>query len=437
MESLPAPALRRACKRRWMPWGLGLLAPLLLPYVGALAQPSPAGATAEAALWAEVRDSQKAGDLQAYLDAFPAGTYAPLARRRLQALGPAPSGAPPAAAAPAMPRADQPAAVRVPAQECDRLAEPRRVALGGADPSFGPGLRGTQVDAAPARAACARAMAEHPGEARFIAYAVRAAEAADDKPEAVRLYRLAAERGNAFAQYVMGDTLLSGDLGVEKDAGGGMHWLRLAAGQGVPVAQAELGAVLVFGADGVATDPKEDVPLLRLAAAAGDDGAQNNLGRLAVNGQAGVPQDYVEGARWYRLAMEGGSADAPANLGELYANGSGVAWDDAEAVRLFRIGVERGSADAQNSLGTMHEDGRGGLAKDDKGAARLFRLSADGGDAGGQYNLGRMVQAGRGGLVADPAEALRLYRLAAAQGNVQAPDEVKRLEAELQARPRQ
>ena len=76
-----------------------LAAVLVLLAGAALAQPARPGggpATAEAALSAEVRDSTQADDLQAYLDAYPGGAYAPLARRRMQALGVAPAGpAPP------------------------------------------------------------------------------------------------------------------------------------------------------------------------------------------------------------------------------------------------------------------------------------------------------------------------------------------------------
>lgn len=374
MKHVPAPSLLDLIRCRRMAWTFALVAPLLLAPLGATAQPAAGPATAESALWAEVRDSQRPGDLQAYLDAFPAGTYAPLARRRLQALGPAPAGL----AAPAQPGPAQAVAAvaPVPAQDCDRLAEPGRKSLGKGDAWFGPGVRDAQMDAPAARAACARAMAQFPGEARFAAYAAYAAEVAKDNAEAVRLYRLAAERGNAFGQWNVAYTLLYGDLGVPRDAAGGMHWLRLAVGQGVLRAQEVLGWVLAKDAEGVPANPEEGVRLLRLAAAAGGEEAQYNLGFLAVTGEAGVPQDYMEGARWYCLAIEGGNEDAPGALGFLHASGLGVAQDDVEGVRLFRVGVERGSADAQNRLGTMYEIGRGGLAKNAAALEAVKKLEA-------------------------------------------------------------
>ena len=74
---------------------VAVLTPLLAFGGGAAAQPA-APSPAETALWAEVRTSRQPDDLQAYLDAYPQGAFAPLARRRLAALGAgdAPAGRP-------------------------------------------------------------------------------------------------------------------------------------------------------------------------------------------------------------------------------------------------------------------------------------------------------------------------------------------------------
>ena len=57
--------------------------------------PAASNAAAEKAVWEAVKDSKQASDYQAYLDQYPKGTYAGLARSRLAALG----GTAPAAAA--------------------------------------------------------------------------------------------------------------------------------------------------------------------------------------------------------------------------------------------------------------------------------------------------------------------------------------------------
>jgi peptidoglycan hydrolase-like protein with peptidoglycan-binding domain len=77
--------------------GLALIA--LLACQGVLwAQSRPAGA-AETAFWEHVKDSSNLAEIRAYLEAYPTGAYADLARARLEVLAPsAPADALPSAA---------------------------------------------------------------------------------------------------------------------------------------------------------------------------------------------------------------------------------------------------------------------------------------------------------------------------------------------------
>ena len=90
-----------------------------------------------------------------------------------------------------------------------------------------------------------------------------------DYAEAVKWYRLAAEQGNAKAQY---------NLGVMHDKG-----------QGVP------------------EDYAEAVKWYRLAAEQGNAKAQYNFGAMYAKGQ-GLPQDYVQAYMWFNLAASRFSA---------------------------------------------------------------------------------------------------------------------------------
>lgn len=69
---------------------------------------TPSSENAEVALWGAVKDSQSTSDYHAYLDAFPNGVYAPLARRRIEGLTAAQSRPAPAAAVAAAQPAPQP-----------------------------------------------------------------------------------------------------------------------------------------------------------------------------------------------------------------------------------------------------------------------------------------------------------------------------------------
>jgi TPR repeat protein len=216
--------------------------------------------------------------------------------------------------------------------------------------------------------------------------------------------------------------------GVAQDYVEAARLYRLAAEQGDADAQLKLGFMFTNG-QGVAQDPAEAARWYRLAAEQGDADAQFNLG-LGFKLGEGVAQDYVEAARWFRLAAEQRYAYAEYNLGCLFKDGQGVAQDDGEAVRWFRLAAEQGLAIAQLLLGLGFKLGKG-VKQDYVEAARWLRLAAEQGNANAQFLLGEMLLYGRG-VVQDRAEAARLYRLAAAQGNKRAQSRIARYDPPLE-----
>lgn len=100
-----------------------------------------------------------------------------------------------------------------------------------------------------------------------------------DYAAAYRGFRPIAERGDARAQYYLGQLYRSG-LGVPQDFAAAARWYGHAAEQG-------------------------------------DDMAQSNLGFRYQTGE-GVPQSYEEAMRWYRRAAAQGNAIARNNIGDLY-----------------------------------------------------------------------------------------------------------------------
>ena len=74
-------------------------------------------------------------------------------------------------------------------------------------------------------------------------------------------------------------------------------WTRLAADQGNASAQFRLGA-MYFSGKGVPRDYAEAAKWFRLAADQGVVTAQYNLGAMYANGQ-GVPQDDVQAVKWF------------------------------------------------------------------------------------------------------------------------------------------
>jgi TPR repeat protein len=129
--------------------------------------------------------------------------------------------------------------------------------------------------------------------------------------EAMRLYRVAADQGNAPAQVAIGNLYTEGQ-GVSQSYAEALRWYRLAANQG-------------------------------------NNEAQNDVGLFLVSGW-GAPQDYSEGMRWLRKAADQGNEVAERNIGMLYLQGLGVTQNQAEAIRWFRQAAAKGDEDAKSAL---------------------------------------------------------------------------------------
>ncbi len=153
----------------------------------------------------------------------------------------------------------------------------------------------------------------------------------------------------------------------------GMEELKLAAEQGDAEAQFRLGQMYYEG-EGVPQDNAEAFKWYRMVAEQGDASAQYRLGWMYHSGK-GVPQDYAEAVRWYRTAAEQGHANAQFILGFMYENGEGIPQGDVEAVKWFRMAAEQGIALAQYSLGEMYINGRG-VAQDYIEAHKWYNLAA-------------------------------------------------------------
>jgi TPR repeat protein len=115
-------------------------------------------------------------------------------------------------------------------------------------------------------------------------------------------YRKAAEKGDADAQYALGD-LYDSDQGGLQDYEQAAFWYRKAADQGNSNAEYKLGNLYLDG-DGVPQDATEAAAWYRKAAEQGDADAQESLGDLYLDGQ-GVPRDYAEAYFWYDLTAAG------------------------------------------------------------------------------------------------------------------------------------
>lgn len=291
----------------------------------------------DALFWDSIKTSHNAADFHDYLERFPQGQFAGLAKRKLVA-------------------------------ECDALAaapdDPERT---------GPGVAPAAMDVKQAIAAC-QAVPDDPRSAYLLG---RALDVAGRSGEAIQAYRQASQMGSAPATAALAD-LYDHGRGVGQDATQASRWYRIAADQGSTGAEAALGTLYEQGR-GVGRDDGEAARWYRKAADQGSAPAQAALAQLYATGR-GVARNDSEAARWYKAAAEQGLASAQTKLGEAYGEGVGVPRDQAEAARWFKKAAEQGDAAAQYDLGWSYQFGLG-VATDRAEAARWYRQAAGQGNS--------------------------------------------------------
>lgn len=166
-------------------------------------------------------------------------------------------------------------------------------------------------------------------------------------PEAVRLFRLAADQNNAQGQCWLGFCHDRGH-GVSQNRTEAVRWTHLAAKQGLARAQNNMAFYYLEGC-GVEKNVPEAIRLYRLSAEQGYALAQCNLARHYTHGLH-VNQDFSEAFRLYRLAAEQGEIEAQYQLSLLYAGGRGVPQDSSLANQWFKRAADQGNTIAKNHL---------------------------------------------------------------------------------------
>jgi len=169
---------------------------------------------------------------------------------------------------------------------------------------------------------------------------------------ALDLYRQAAERGDAEAQFVTGGMLYQGQ-GTDPDKRGGFKWLLKAAEQGKvsPESLTIIGAMYLRGS-GVPQNYLEAKKWLTDAAKLGSLAAQNDLAYLYYNGLGGE-RDYAKALELYEKAALQGDAMAQANTGLMYATGTGTDTDKARGYAWYSMAASRGNTGAAINRNTL------------------------------------------------------------------------------------
>ena len=352
----------------------------------------------ELAFWNAVADSNDPTQYKAYLDRYPQGQFADLAKLKAQAR---PKTA-----------VEEDAAASV-----EPTSHGRGVQAGVNPPASPTASASTQIAAASraedAQGASARVATpvNPPTAARQMAAPPASPAGAAMSPR-LRFWLAKAETGDPQAQANVGLIYQRGRF-ARRDYAEAMRWFRKSADQGYAPGQFHVGQMYVWGW-GVPVDYAEGMRWYRKAADQGNALGEAGVGILYDRG-FGVPQDFAEASRWFHKSADQGASIAEVNLGLMYRGGRGVAQDYAQAAQWFQKAADHGDPQGQLYLGLLYLNGRG--VPQDYGLSLVWlRKSAEQGEPEAQRNVAFRYALGQG-VAQDVEEARVWFKAAAAQGD--------------------
>jgi TPR repeat protein len=260
-----------------------------------------------------------------------------------------------------------------------------------------------------------------------------------DYDEAVKYFRLAAERGFGAAQNTLGWAYNKG-LGVPEDLVEAVKWYHKAADQGNTQAEINLawlyaqgsygpnvvtnyGPGVLVRSGGIAPDHELAETWMRKAVDLNTAAGQYYLGNLIENemaiydqsGQESLEGDdsrSVDAAEWLRKAAEQGYAQAQYELGDMYNNGKLGDDQRSNCIPWLLKAAAQGNVKAQSEVGDLPQHYPGNPLLKTVDNISTLRQSAEQGDLNAQFQLAKRFQYGVG-VQKDPAEAFKWMRMAA------------------------
>jgi uncharacterized protein len=178
---------------------------------------------------------------------------------------------------------------------------------------------------------CRRNIVHAPGVRKLLAglpAKVRAAYSKENWPVVIEQTLPAAEKGNPYAQTIMGLLSYHG-YGVPQNYLEAARWYGLAAKQQFAIAQANLADLYIAGY-GVGRDVGRAIDLWERAADKGHTIAMADLGSLYAMGE-GVSADICKAYDWWRKAAVLGGGLGQDQLSVVFARGDGVPRDYLQA----------------------------------------------------------------------------------------------------------
>jgi hypothetical protein len=233
----------------------------------------------------------------------------------------------------------------------------------------------------------------------------------DTSQQGLSAMKALGESGNKQAQGFLAQTLWSGPKHVN-DRAQAAKWARLAADQGDSAGQNVLGNMFRNGFE-VPKDTKEALRLYKLSWSQGYNRAAGNIADMYYQGE-GLAKDATEGFKWLKIGAESGYAPWQYKLAIAYRDGNGTPKNDDEAAKLLTALATRGDTDAMADL--AHGYRKAFQKPDFKQAFEWASRSAEKNNRVGQEILGQLYLNGQG-VEKDFSKAIFYFRLSAAQNN--------------------
>jgi TPR repeat protein len=194
-----------------------------------------------------------------------------------------------------------------------------------------------------------------------------------------------AENGNAIGQEVLGDTLLNGRNGVEKNIPRAYELFISASSKGNTYADNQLGYMNRFGIH-VKQNLPEALRYLQSAAGKGNPAAQSSLADMYRLGD-GVAKNPDQAFQWALKSSENKWPAGLNQLGILFRDGIGVRQDSEKAISLFKEAIATNrSPISYSNLGRMYYIGTG-IPVNRNEARKWFELGAKVNDGDSLANL--------------------------------------------------
>lgn len=238
-----------------------------------------------------------------------------------------------------------------------------------------------------------------------------------------RIFKKAAEAGNALGQYHLGFYYLQNSNMEEA-----FKWLSLSAEQGNADAEFCVGYMLELGiGTGEKPNYTKAMEFYQKAAEQDHTTALCFLGDFYYYG-LGCEEDMEKAVQYYTASAEKESPLGQYCLGYLYEMGNGVEQDINKAIELYTASADAGYGAGQSNLAYLYLTGKG-VTQDYSKAFDLYSKSAEQATPAAFYGLGYLYQYGCS-VTADKDKALEYYTLADNFGYEPAKEAIESLKEE-------